>query len=115
MRLKQTTYEQKLWDKIKRKQLLNVQFYRQKILLNRYIVDFYAPSVKLVVEVDGFHHNLTEHQEYDQLRDQELTAINLTIKRYSNMMVSNNFGHVIKDLHNYIWHKLHDTSISNRN
>jgi very-short-patch-repair endonuclease len=32
--------------------LLNIQFYRQKPIGN-YIVDFYAPSAKLVIEVDG--------------------------------------------------------------
>ena len=44
-----------LWKRLQRKQLLNIQFYRQKPIGN-YIVDFYAASAKLVVEIDGGQH-----------------------------------------------------------
>jgi hypothetical protein len=41
-----------LWYRLRRKQILGVQFYRQKPVGN-YIADFYAPAAKLVVEPDG--------------------------------------------------------------
>ena len=36
-------------------QCLNIQFYRQR-LIGQYIVDFFAPRARLVVEVDGSQH-----------------------------------------------------------
>ena len=41
--------------RLRRKQMLGVQFYRQKPVGN-YIADFYAPAARLVVEVDGSQH-----------------------------------------------------------
>jgi very-short-patch-repair endonuclease len=49
-----TDSEKALWFHLRRKQLLGVQFFRQKPTGN-YIVDFFAPRAKLVVEVDGSH------------------------------------------------------------
>ncbi len=47
-----TDAERLLWSKLRRKQVKNFQFYRQRIIGN-YIVDFYCPSSKLIIEVDG--------------------------------------------------------------
>ena len=44
-----------LWSRLRLKQVLGVQVYRQKPIGN-YIVDFYAPRAQLVVEVDGSQH-----------------------------------------------------------
>ena len=50
-----TDAEQRLWSKLRRKQILGVQFYRQKPLAN-YIVDFYCAAANLVIELDGSQH-----------------------------------------------------------
>ena len=55
MRHQLTASEAALWSKISRNQL-GVAFRRQVLIGNRYIVDFLAPSLKLVVEVDGPYH-----------------------------------------------------------
>ena len=47
--------EKLLWSKIRRKQIKGYQFYRQKNIGN-YIVDFYCPSGKLILELDGGQH-----------------------------------------------------------
>ena len=49
-----TPAEQKLWAEIAACRL-GVWFKRQ-VPIGRYIADFVAPSVRLVVEVDGAHH-----------------------------------------------------------
>ena len=54
-----TDAEQLLWSRLRRKQILGLQFYRQKPLLN-YIVDFYCPAVNLVIECDGGQHYTAE-------------------------------------------------------
>ena len=53
LRARPTDAERRLWVRVRRKQILGVQFYRQKAIGNC-IVDFYAPAAHLVVEVDGF-------------------------------------------------------------
>ncbi|MEI6587613.1 MAG: DUF559 domain-containing protein, partial [Candidatus Moraniibacteriota bacterium] len=50
-----TEAEHKLWQYLKKKQVKNLQFYRQRPL-GKFIVDFYCPAAKLVIEVDGGHH-----------------------------------------------------------
>jgi very-short-patch-repair endonuclease len=50
-----TDAEQRLWTRLRRKQIPGVQFYRQKPI-GKYIVDFYAPAARLVVEIDGSQH-----------------------------------------------------------
>ena len=55
LRREMTNAEQALWGKLRRKQIQGIQFYRQRPI-GDYVVDFYAPQVKLVVEVDGSQH-----------------------------------------------------------
>ena len=52
LRAAMTDAEHWLWFRLRRKQLLGVQFYRQKPI-GKYIVDFYAPAVASVIEVVG--------------------------------------------------------------
>ncbi len=56
MRHQPTASESALWAAISRNQLGFV-FRRQVPIVNRYIADFLAPSLKLVVEVDGAYHS----------------------------------------------------------
>ena len=50
-----TDAENMLWFKLRRKQLKDHQFYRQKII-GKYIVHFYCPKANLVIELDGGQH-----------------------------------------------------------
>lgn len=56
LRSNMTDAEQRLWQRIRRKQILELQFYRQKPILN-FIVDFYCPAANLVIECDGGQHS----------------------------------------------------------
>ncbi|AJC48230.1 endonuclease domain-containing protein [Allofrancisella guangzhouensis] len=67
-----------LWNKLRNKQLLNLDFHRQKIIGN-YIVDFYCPSLNIVIEVDGSSHN--NKFEYDEQRQVYLESLGLGIER----------------------------------
>jgi hypothetical protein len=46
LRSNSTDSEQRLWIRLRRKQILAVQFYRQKPI-GQYVVDFYAPAAGL--------------------------------------------------------------------
>jgi len=86
LRSNMTDAEQCLWQRLRRKQILGLQFYRQKPILN-FIVDFYCPSPNLVIECDGSQHYTDEGLEADQIRDQALSELGLVVLRFSNWQV----------------------------
>ncbi len=46
-----------------------------------WVLDFYCPDAKLVVEVDGWGHNMGDQPARDDRRDAWLTACGLTVVR----------------------------------
>ena len=74
LRNNMTDAEQLLWQRLRRKQILGLQFYRQKPILN-FIVDFYCPSVRLVIVCDGSQHYNEIGVEADQNRDHALSEL----------------------------------------
>ena len=86
LRNNMTDAEQLLWQRLRRKQILGLQFYRQKPILN-FIVDFYCPSVSLVIECDGGQHCTVEGLEADRVRDEALAELGLTVLRFDNRQV----------------------------
>ena len=86
LRVKMTDAEQLLWQRVRRKQIGGVQFYRQKPLLS-YVVDFYCPAAKLVVELDGSQHFEQEHQSKDRLCDEALVRLGLQVLRFDNRQI----------------------------
>ena len=89
LRAAPTDSERLLWSRLRRRQVLGVQFYRQRPIGN-YIVDFYAPSIGLVIEVDGSQHYEAGHRSRDRDRDAYLTGNGLTVLRFSNLDVLKN-------------------------
>jgi very-short-patch-repair endonuclease len=90
-----------LWYRIRRKQLCDVQFYRQKPIAN-YIVDFYAPTIKLVIEVDGGQHFENKHLEYDSKRDNHLLTLGLNVLRFDNLQVLTSIDNVLEAIYHEI-------------
>jgi very-short-patch-repair endonuclease len=81
-----TEAEQALWLRVRRKQVLGLQFYRQKPLLS-FVVDFYCPAAKLVIELDGGQHHEPDYQVRDRERDARLGALGLRVLRFDNRQV----------------------------
>ena len=81
-----TDCEQRLWSRLRRKQVLGVQFYRQKPI-GDYIVDFYAPRASLVVEVDGSQHLEPAQIDHDRRRTAFLESQGLRVLRFDNRQV----------------------------
>ncbi|PKN52711.1 MAG: hypothetical protein CVU55_05630 [Deltaproteobacteria bacterium HGW-Deltaproteobacteria-13] len=101
LRNNMTDAEQFIWSKIRRKQINNVQFYRQKNI-SHFIVDFYCPKGKLVIEVDGGQHYDKEGSEKDQIRDRYLKELGLTIMRFSDIDVLKNIDGVLESIHEHL-------------
>jgi len=88
-----------LWKAIRKKQINEVQFYRQKPLGN-YIVDFYGPAKKIVIEIDGGQHFEDEIRMYDKKRSKFLQKnLGLKVLRYSNLDVLKNLDAVIENIY----------------
>ncbi len=81
-----------LWNQIKKKQLLGLDFDRQKIIGN-YIVDFYCAEMKVVLEIDGYRH--INKAEYDARRDAYLKKLGLTVIRITDEDVKKNLAGVM--------------------
>ncbi|MEW6418256.1 MAG: endonuclease domain-containing protein, partial [Nitrospirota bacterium] len=90
-----------LWSKLRGKQLKGFQFYRQKIIDN-YIVDFYCPKSKLVIEADGGQHYSAEGREKDKKRDNYMIRAGITVLRFSDREVLGQIEAVLEK----IWSKL---------
>ena len=82
-----TEAESRLWRHIRQGQLGGHRFRRQQPIGN-YIVDFYCHDRKLVIEVDGGHHQ--ELQPSDDQRTQWLEAQGLRVLRFWNGEVLGN-------------------------
>ena len=101
LRNNMTEAEQKLWLRLRQKQILGLQFYRQKPILN-FIVDFYCPAATLIIECDGSQHLNEKGLKYDLLRDQVLAQLNLTILRFNNLQILHELDAVIQIIENVI-------------
>ena len=101
LRNNMTEAEQKLWLRLRQKQILGLQFYRQKPILN-FIVDFYCPAASLIIECDGSQHLNEKGLKYDLLRDQALTQLNLTVLRFNNLQILHELDAVVQTIENVI-------------
>ena len=76
--------------------------FRRQYVIGQYIVDFYCPSAKVVIELDGGQHYADEGVRKDALRDAALRECGLTVLRYSNLDVNQNFEGVCLDIEQHI-------------
>ncbi len=98
MRKNATFEERLLWSRLRKKQLGGVKFRRQHIL-KPYIVDFYAASKKLVVEIDGEQHRFPQHAAQDTRRDQYLREVyDVDVLRVTAAQVRQTIGAVIEEI-----------------
>lgn len=91
LRKNMTEEERILWYQFLR--MLSIHFYRQRVIGN-YIVDFYCPKAKLVIELDGSQHYSEDGLAYDARRDTYLRENGLTILRVSNLEIRKNLSGV---------------------
>ena len=92
-----TDTEVLLWARIRKKQIKGIQFLRQRPIGN-YIVDFYAPDIQLVIEVDGGQHFSEDGREYDRQRDAYLKGLGLRILRFTNSEIFQHMDEVVEKI-----------------
>ena len=95
LRKSMTPEEKHLWYDFLKRLPLNV---RRQHNIENYIVDFYIAEKKIVIEVDGGQHLLPEHKEADKKRDACLASWGISVLRYSNDSIRNQFNAVTENI-----------------
>lgn len=93
MRCAPTASERALWNALSGSKL-GVGFRRQAIVAGC-IVDFLAPSRRLIVEVDGGYHRSPEQRRADARRDRRLHRAGYGVLRFSADLVLSNVQQVV--------------------
>ena len=83
LRCNQSDAERALWAKVRSKQFFGMKFFRQ-YSIGPYILDFYCPTAKLAVELDGGQHNQGDKIEHDVVRSDYLKAQGIDVVRFWN-------------------------------
>ena len=84
LRNNRTDAEQRLWYYLRRRQIMGVQFYRQRPI-ETFIVDFCAPTAKLIIELDGSQHHEPVDVRNDLTRTTRLESLGFTVLRFDNL------------------------------
>ena len=95
LRKEMTKEEKHLWYDFLKK--LPIQVKRQKNIEN-YILDFYIPSLKIAIEIDGIQHTSEEGRIQDEKRDSVLNSYGIRVLRFQNRDINNNFLSVADEI-----------------
>ena len=116
LRKNATRQEQRLWYDFLR--TYPAKFRRQQ-QIGPYIADFYCPSARVVIELDGSGHYEADGKEYDRWRDAYIAAQENKILRFTNTEIEKEFERVIgynsikkeikilmRYIHSYVYHSI---------
>ena len=106
LRSSMTDAEARLWSCLRRSEMHGVAFRRQP--MGSYVLDFFSPSAKLAIEVDGGQHNENSHARRDAERDQWFAARGIRTLRFWNIDIFRNLEGVLET----IWQAVDSTSPS---
>ena len=79
-----TPAERHAWSLLRNRRLLGLKFRRQHVLYG-FIVDFFCPEHKLILELDGSHHGLAIQAGYDAARTAWLKEAGYQVIRLRNL------------------------------
>jgi very-short-patch-repair endonuclease len=88
LRRDSTKVEMRLWQKLRNKQL-GVDFRRQHPA-GSFVLDFYCPALRLVIELDGGQHAEADHERRDKRRERWLAERGVTVLRFWNSDITTN-------------------------
>jgi len=91
--------EKRLWQSTLRRRQLGVRVLRQRPIDN-YIVDFFCPEIKLIIEIDGSSHIIKG--KYDRIRQSRLEDLGFMVLRFKEGEVLSQLNSVISSLQHAI-------------
>jgi len=96
LRQEETKAEKILWQKLRNKKL-GIKFRRQHPI-DMYILDFYAPDIKLAIELDGSPHREKENKEWDKERTYYLNWKGVSVLRFWNSEVESDLNNTLEKI-----------------
>jgi very-short-patch-repair endonuclease len=105
LRRNMTLAEIILWSRLRSKKIEGLKFRRQQPIFD-YVVDFYCDELKLIIEVDGEIHSLSEKIDSDLKRDKILKINGYNILRLTNFEIETEIDLTISKIRSYISTKL---------
>ena len=81
LRREMTKEEKQLWYRFLKN--YPIQFKRQ-VTCGQYVLDFYCPKARLVIELDGSYHYYTQTADNDKTRTEYLNSLGIHVMRFSN-------------------------------
>lgn len=78
--------EQIIWARLRGRQIEDCKFRRQYSIA-AFVIDFYAPEIKLAIELDGDSHTQDGMPDYDLKRQAFLESKGTTVLRFTNHQV----------------------------
>jgi very-short-patch-repair endonuclease len=99
MRRKPTEAENRLWQKLRRHNLQGFKF-RHQHNIERFIVDFCCPEIKLIIEVDGPIHQYQVKE--DETRQEFLESQHYRVIRFSNDEVNYGMDNVLNKIKTHL-------------
>ena len=96
-----TPTENMLWRRLKGKQLDGLRF-RQQHGYGPYVLDFYCPSLRLCIELDGIIHDEEQVRLKDEERTEFLLEQRIHVLRFRNEDVENDVEGVLERIREYI-------------
>ena len=92
-----TPAERELWKYLQKSKLENKKFRRQ-FSIGNYILDFYCPSEKISIELDGEDHFTDSGFRKDKVRDAFLKEQDICVIRIENKWVFKNIEAVLEEI-----------------
>nr|WP_249794899.1 endonuclease domain-containing protein [Bradyrhizobium sp. Oc8] len=98
LRANTTPHERKLWRALKDIPIEGSHFRRQAPI-GRYVVDFFCPAKRLIIELDGGHHNEDETAKRDLERQRWLESEGYRVVRFWNSEIAGNLTAVLERIY----------------
>ncbi len=101
LRRNSTVSEKVLWAYVRQLRFQGFIFQRQ-YSVDRYVLDFYCPKVRLAIEVDGSQHYTSSGKKYDNERTTFLESLNIQVIRFTNAEVLENIDGVVETVLSFL-------------
>jgi len=88
--------EKILWQKLKAKQIYGYKFRRQ-YGVDRFVIDFYCPRVRLAIEIDGDTH-YGRNKKADLVRQKYIESFKIKFLRFTNKDIIENIDGVLESI-----------------
>jgi very-short-patch-repair endonuclease len=92
-----TRQERLLWSRLRNRRLGGFLFHRQ-YQLGPYLADFYCRETRLIIELDGRHHQDVMHRYYDGFRTEYLEASGFRVLHFFNSQIDHDLAGVLETI-----------------